>query len=102
MLHEPGLPDGLFSKIPIWVNFGGPWNCRMLVYFMAIWNKLLPFGVCSLWPFSIVCGHLVYFFRFGTFGQRKIWQPCSRLNARSSTVKKLLIGGIWKQVHSRT
>jgi hypothetical protein len=28
-----------------------------------------------LWPFGIVCGNLVYFSRFGMFGQRKIWQP---------------------------
>jgi hypothetical protein len=26
--------------------------------------------------FGIVCGHLVYFLRFGMFGPRKIWQPC--------------------------
>jgi hypothetical protein len=39
----------------------------MLKYFMTIRNILLPFGM--------VCGHLVYFLRFGMFGQRKIWQP---------------------------
>jgi hypothetical protein len=38
-----------------------------LEYFTAIWYNLLPFG--------IVCGHLVYFLRFGMFGPRKIWQP---------------------------
>jgi hypothetical protein len=32
-------------------------------YFAAIWYNLQPFG--------IVCGHLVYFFRFGMFGPRK-------------------------------
>jgi hypothetical protein len=36
-------------------------------YFTAIWYNLQPF--------CIVCGHLVHFFRFGTFGPRKIWQP---------------------------
>jgi hypothetical protein len=36
-----------------------------------------------LWPFGILYGRLVYFvvlwyfFRFGLFGPRKIWQPCS-------------------------
>jgi hypothetical protein len=40
-----------------------------LEYFTAIWNNLLPFG--------IVCGHLVYFSRFGMFERRKIWQPCT-------------------------
>jgi hypothetical protein len=39
-----------------------------LEYFTAVWNKL--------WPFGTVCGHLVYFLRFGIFGTIKIWQPC--------------------------
>jgi hypothetical protein len=38
-----------------------------LEYFTAIWY--------NLWPFGIVCGHLVYFSLFGMFGPRKIWQP---------------------------
>jgi hypothetical protein len=38
-----------------------------LEYFTTIWYNLLPF--------SIVCGHLVHFLRFGMFGPRKIWQP---------------------------
>jgi hypothetical protein len=86
------LKTGLWSRvarwfvfkpeISIWVNFGGPWNRKCgyilwpfgifyghLEYFMAIWYNLLPFG--------IVCGYLVYFSRFGAFGPRKIWQPCS-------------------------
>jgi hypothetical protein len=40
-----------------------------LEYFKAIWYNLGPFG--------IVCGRLVYLLRFGMFGTRKIWQPCS-------------------------
>jgi hypothetical protein len=40
-----------------------------LDYFTAIWY--------NFWPFGIVCGHLVYFLRFGMFGPRKIWQPFS-------------------------
>jgi hypothetical protein len=40
-----------------------------LEYFTAI--------LYNLWPFGIVCGHLVYFSRFGMFGQRQIWQPWS-------------------------
>jgi hypothetical protein len=35
-------------------------------YFTAIWY--------TLWPFGIVCGHLVYFSQFGMFRPRKIWQ----------------------------
>jgi hypothetical protein len=38
-------------------------------YFTAIGN--------ILWPFGIFCGHLVYFFPFWYFVQRKIWQPRS-------------------------
>jgi hypothetical protein len=38
-----------------------------LVFFTAIWH--------NVWPFGIVCGHLVYFSLFGMFGPRKIWQP---------------------------
>jgi hypothetical protein len=41
-----------------------------LEYFMATWY--------NLWPFGIVCGHLLKFSQFGMFGPRKIWQPCSR------------------------
>jgi hypothetical protein len=54
----------------------------MLLCFMTIWNILRPTGIIftanwyNLWPFGIVCGHLVYFLRFGMFGPRKIWQPC--------------------------
>jgi hypothetical protein len=59
----------------------------MLVYFIAIWYILWPFGIfCGhlvyfvaiwyiLWPFGIFCGHLVQFMviwyiftRFGTSG----------------------------------
>jgi hypothetical protein len=46
------LPDGLFSnqKIPILVNFGGPWN-----------------GKCYniVWPLGTFYGHLVQFMSFG-------------------------------------
>jgi hypothetical protein len=39
-----------------------------LEYFTALWYNLQPLGIAS--------GHLVYFFCFGMFGPRKIWQPC--------------------------
>jgi hypothetical protein len=39
-----------------------------LEYFMAF--------CYNLWPFGLVCGHMVYFSHFGTFGPRQIWQPC--------------------------
>jgi hypothetical protein len=28
----------------------------------------------NLWPFGIVCGHLVHSYHFGMFEPRKIWQ----------------------------
>jgi hypothetical protein len=58
-----GLPDGLFSylpKIPLWVNFGGPYKGKRwyifynhlesytaigYTYFMAVWYCLLSFGM---------------------------------------------------------
>jgi hypothetical protein len=40
-----------------------------LKYITAIWY--------NSWPFGIVFGYLVLFFRFGMFGPRKIWQPRS-------------------------
>jgi hypothetical protein len=39
--------------------------------FMAIWY--------NLWPFGIVCRHLVHFSQFGVFGPRNMWQPCRAL-----------------------
>jgi hypothetical protein len=39
-----------------------------LVCFTAIGN--------ISWPFSIFCGHWVYFYPFWYFVPRKIWQPC--------------------------
>jgi hypothetical protein len=41
-------------KITIWVNFGGSCNGRC-------WNILGPFGMFYVRPFSLFCGHLVYF-----------------------------------------
>jgi hypothetical protein len=47
-------------KIPIWVNYLGPYlDWKMLKYFMAIWNILGTFG--------IVYEHFVHFVLFGIF-----------------------------------
>jgi hypothetical protein len=66
---------------------------KMLVYFVAIWNKVWPFGKCCghlvyfvaiwyiLWPFGIFCGHLLYFIflvyfpQFGMLYQEKSGNP---------------------------
>jgi hypothetical protein len=72
---EAGLPDGLFSNQNR--NLGKFWRAlewKMLLYFMIIWNILRHIWY-KLWPFGIVCGHLVYFSHFGVFRPRKIWQP---------------------------
>jgi hypothetical protein len=37
------LPDVL-PKIPIWVNFEGPWNGECW-YVLVTWNNLRPFGI---------------------------------------------------------
>jgi hypothetical protein len=64
----PGLPDGIFSKpkIPIWVNFGGSFDGRCwygrLVYFMAIWYILQPFGI--FYAHLIIFVNLECFFSF--------------------------------------
>jgi hypothetical protein len=61
---SPGLPDGLvpYQKIPIWVNFGGPWNGKCLVYFKTIWNiyshlayfMVIWYSLCFLYIFPVL------------------------------------------------
>jgi hypothetical protein len=51
-------------------NVGKCWRvlqCKMLVYFMAIWS--------ILWPFGIFYGYLAYFSRFGMLYQEKSGNP---------------------------
>jgi hypothetical protein len=73
------LPDGLFSNQKsqfeyilegLGMETVGIYYDH-LEYFTAI--------LYNLWPFVINCGHLVYYFHFGMFGPRKIWQTCLRL-----------------------
>jgi hypothetical protein len=60
-------PDlGIFCRALEW---------KMLVNFLSILDSVRQFQkfmaiLYSLWSFSM-------FFRFGMFGPRKIWQPCS-------------------------
>jgi hypothetical protein len=80
------LPDGLFSnqKSQFVLNLEGLEAEYVgifydhLEHFTAIWHNLRPFG--------IVCGHLVYFFRFGMFLPRKIWRPCVRHGATGKSL----------------
>jgi hypothetical protein len=62
-------------KIPIWVNFGGPWNgkcCYILLsfgifydhleYFMDIWQNVCMAVWYSLWSFGIgIFPHIAMF-----------------------------------------
>jgi hypothetical protein len=58
-----------------------------LVYIMTFWY--------NIWPFGTVCGHLVYFSRFGMFGLRKmatlLWSPTTR-NLCKAVVAFVLCG----------
>jgi hypothetical protein len=70
-----GLPDGIGifkPKIPIWVNYEGPYiQWKML----AVWSILLQFSVfCRI--FNIKFMVIWYkFFPFWYVVPRKIWQP---------------------------
>jgi hypothetical protein len=78
---QTGLPDGVFcrifkTKIPIWVNLGGPWNGKG---WCILWTFGIYFGhleyISAIWSFS---GNLVYISPFWIIVPRKIWQPCLR------------------------
>jgi hypothetical protein len=67
-----------YTKNP---NLGKFWMClqwKMLVYFMAIWSILRPFGIfCGrLLYFMVICK--VYFSRFGMLYQDKSGNPGGR------------------------
>jgi hypothetical protein len=60
-------------KIPIWVNFGGPWIEKCWNIY-GHWEYLMDIrGI--LWPFVTFFVHLVHFYRFWYHVPRKIWQP---------------------------
>jgi hypothetical protein len=69
----------LKPKIPLWVNFGGPWNGKRLVhihilghleYITAIWYILCSFGIFYV--------HLVIKWRSGTFSSVLVY--CGKKN----------------------
>jgi hypothetical protein len=66
-------------KIPVWVNFGEPFNGKCWVYFITIWNILRIFGKCY--------DHLIHFV--------SIWYIfrvlVSRTNKNLATLKQTLI-----------
>jgi hypothetical protein len=59
-------------------NLGKFWRAlewKILVYTYYDHLEYFTAMLYNLWPFVINCGHLVYFYHFGMFGPRKIWQP---------------------------
>jgi hypothetical protein len=75
------LPDGLFSKpkIPFWEKFEGPWNRKYgymllpfgifyghLVYFIAFWYSLWPFGMFFAYWYDWTKKNLATLIRTGT------------------------------------
>jgi hypothetical protein len=62
-------------------NFGKIWMAlewKKLLYSMAFWNILRPFGTYMLWPFGNLLVISCIFHRFGILKKGKIWQPCLR------------------------
>jgi hypothetical protein len=56
-------------------------ECKMFVYFMTIWNILLPFGL--IYGRLIVCGHLVHFSQIGMSGPKKSGNPAWSQRSKS-------------------
>jgi hypothetical protein len=76
----------LYQKSQFGYLGGGPGNGKY-------WYGLWPYFTATLYilcQFGIVCGHLIFFPRFGMFGTRKIWLPCVRLQSPLA---------LWEYVH---
>jgi hypothetical protein len=91
------LPDGLFSnqKSQFWqilevlaMEESGIFYCH-LVNFPAIWY--------SLWNFDALCGHLVYFPRFGILYHEKSGNPDPASDLSQDTQRGILL---WKSEQS--
>jgi hypothetical protein len=58
-------------------NMGKFWSVlqwKMLVYFVAVWSILQPFGILvTIW---YIFGQMVYFFPLWYVVPRKIWKRC--------------------------
>jgi hypothetical protein len=62
------------SKNPNLGKFWRALNWKKLIYFVAIWNILLKFGM--FYSFGTICVHLVHFSCFGIMHQEKSGNPC--------------------------
>jgi hypothetical protein len=64
-------------KIPIWVNFGRPWNGKGWLYYFAIWNTSIWH---NLWPFGNLVANWYISSRFGFLYQEKSGNPALESN----------------------
>jgi hypothetical protein len=94
-LPAAGLPDGLYSNQNRKMSkFWGALEWKILVYFMTIWNILLPFG--------IMYGHLVQFVVIWyIFPQFSMFGPRKNLATLSSSKNDGLTGWSAADNHSR-
>jgi hypothetical protein len=58
-------------KIPIPIKIWRALECKILLYFMNIWNILPRNGIHNLLPSGIICCHLVYFYVLVCLKQEK-------------------------------
>jgi hypothetical protein len=75
----------LQTKNPNLGKFWRAFDCKMVVYFMVIWNNLLPLPMYKLCPFGNVVVIWCIFPRFGILCQEKSGNPgqkskCQQLN----------------------
>jgi hypothetical protein len=92
-VHGPQtvLPDGMHIFKPKTPNLGKFWRalqCKMLVYFMAIWSIRRSFG--------LVCGNFVYFMVFSYIFP--VLVCCTKKNL-ATLATKCKIKHIQKSVH---
>jgi hypothetical protein len=79
-------------------NLGKFWRTlewKKVGIFMNTWNITAIFY--NVWPFGIVCGHLVYFSQFGMLVPRKIWQHWNVFKAGgriSASTRELTKNGV--------
>jgi hypothetical protein len=65
----------IIPKIPILDKFLRGKKCKMLENAVSYWKNFQPFGIFYGPPVYILCGHLVYFHRFGMLHLEKSGNP---------------------------
>jgi hypothetical protein len=92
-----GLPDGLFSYQKYQFGYileGLEIENVCIFYFHFEYFTATRY---ILWHFGIVCSNFVYFYHFGMFGPRKIWQHWSVVSGALKPVSEssLIFNPIW-------